>query len=107
MHHTFQMLLQEKKITRDTIRLILSWHHPGFSVDASIRFHAADRETAEHIALYIARGPIALERLAYDPDACQITYHTKQGEVTMDPVEFIGHFLGHVPDPYENAARSL
>ena len=105
MHHTFQMLLEEKKITRDTIRLILSWHHPGFSVDASIRFHGADRETPEQIARYIARGPLALERLSYDREHARVTYRTKQGEITMDPVEFIGHFLAHVPDPYENAAR--
>ena len=104
MHHTFQMLLEEKKITRDTIRLILSWHHSGFSVDASIRFHGEDRETAEQIARYIAKGPLALERLSYDRENARVSYRTKQGEVAMDPVEFIGQLLAHVPNPYENAA---
>ena len=105
MHHTFRMLLEEKKITRETIRLILSWHHSGFSVDASIRFHGEDRETAEQIARYIAKGPLSLERLSYDREQTRVTYRTKQGEITMDPVDFIGHLLAHVPEPYENAAR--
>ena len=36
--------------------------------------------------------------------AAQVTYRTKHGDVTVKPVEFIGHLLAHVPDPYENTA---
>jgi hypothetical protein len=105
MDHTFRMLKEEGKINNETIRLILSWSHSGFNVDASVRFHGEDSETAEQIARYIARGPLAIERLSYDREHARVTYRTKQGEIAMDPVEFIGHLLAHVPEPYENAAR--
>jgi hypothetical protein len=99
------MLRAEGKLHNETIMLILSWSHSGFNVDASVRFHGEDRETAERIARYIARGPLAIGRLSYDREQARVTYRTKQGEVAMDPVEFIGHLLAHVPEPCENAAR--
>jgi hypothetical protein len=46
-----------------------------------------------------------VERLSYDREHARVTYRAKQGEVIMDPVEFIGHLLAHVPELYEYAAR--
>jgi hypothetical protein len=43
---------------------LLSWDHGGgFSLDASVRIEATDREGLERLIRYCARGPFALDRL--------------------------------------------
>ena len=43
---------------------MLGWDHGGgFSLDASVRIEATDREGLERLIRYCARGPFALERL--------------------------------------------
>ena len=105
MFHTFTMLLREGRITHTFIELILSWKHSGFNVDASTRFHGGDRATAERLARYISKPAIALERLAYDPEAGIVSYRTKNGVISMEPADFIGRLMPHIPDTYENGPR--
>ena len=106
-NHTSSMLLREGRSTHAFIELILSWKHSGFNVDASTRFHSSDRKTAERLARYISKPAIALERLAYDDEAGIVSYRTKNGVISMEPVDFIGRLKPHIPDTYERGAVLL
>ena len=55
---------------------MLTWDHGGgFSLDASVRIEATDREGLERLIRYCARGPFALDRLhLVDDRSDQILY---------------------------------
>jgi len=57
------LLLEENRIDPAVVRRIRSWRHSGFNVDRSVRLAAGDRDGAERLAQYMARGPFSLARL--------------------------------------------
>jgi hypothetical protein len=83
------------------------WDHGGgFSVDASVRVEASDRAGLERLLRYCARGPLALERLARDPDDPErLFYHlpkpTADGRValTLTPLELLSRLAALIPPP--------
>jgi len=44
---------------------LLSWRHPGFSIDNSVR--VIDAQTQESLAQYISCPPISLKKIRYEP----------------------------------------
>jgi hypothetical protein len=48
-------------------RLLLSWHHSGFSVHNFVTVPAGDGRALEALARYCLRNPVSLARLRWEP----------------------------------------
>jgi hypothetical protein len=76
----------------------------GFSFHATVEIEAHDRDGLERICRYLARPPIATERLSLAPDG-RVVYalrrHWKDGTgtVVFDPLDFIARLAALVPRP--------
>jgi hypothetical protein len=57
-HKVFKLLLDEGRITPETVEQMRSWQHSGFSVDKSVLISATDRDALERLVQYVAR-PVA------------------------------------------------
>ena len=49
------------------LKHLLLWKHNGFSVDNSIRIYGNDDKTREALSRYIAKQPVSLEKITYEP----------------------------------------
>jgi hypothetical protein len=67
---------ENKLINQDFARNLLSWKNSGFSIDNSVRIFGSDNKTRESLAQYIARAPISLEKLKYEPFHGKILFKT-------------------------------
>jgi hypothetical protein len=56
-HRVFRMLLREGLLTPERIRLMRSWAHSGFNVNAQVRIGADDTAGRENLARYLIRAP--------------------------------------------------
>ena len=76
----------------------------GFSLHARILVEAHERERLEHLCRYVARPPLATERLSLAPDG-KVVYrlrrHWRDGTaaVAFDPLTFIERLAALVPRP--------
>jgi hypothetical protein len=76
----------------------------GFDVDASVRVSAGDKQALERLARYIARPPLANERLARLPDGrfrIGLTHRWRDGTVAivLDGVEVLTRLVALIPPP--------
>ena len=89
----------------ERMQLIRSWRHSGFGVYVGEAIEAGDREALEHVARYLLRAPVSLERLWYNPEAGTVTIRPLAGEgekpVELGAQEFIAHLITHIPDVQE------
>ncbi|MBI5096481.1 MAG: hypothetical protein HZB32_02335, partial [Nitrospirae bacterium] len=85
------MLLKEGLITEERVRMILSWRHfslrsmqalPGFHIHNEGKVVANDTEGRGHLARYIIRPLVSLERLTYDREGQQVFYKAKSETYT-------------------------
>ncbi len=87
------------------MELIRSWRHSGFNVYVGDPIEPDNRELLEHIARYLLRAPVSLERLWYNPEVGTVTIRPLVGEgdasVELEALEFIARLLLHVPDVRE------
>ena len=88
----------------------------GFSLHARVRVESGDRERLEHLCRYVARPPIATERLSLSADPAhpsgdglpRVVYELRRPwrdgttHVTFDPVTFIARLAALVPHPREH-----
>jgi hypothetical protein len=88
-----------------------AWDHGGgFSLDASVRIEAHDRQGLERLLRYCARPPCAAERLE-EIDAQRLIYHLpKPGldgptQLILSPLERIGRIAALVPPPRQHRHR--
>ena len=58
---------ENKLINTSLAQNILSWKNSGFSIDNSVRLFSQDNKVKEALAQYIAKCPISLEKLKYEP----------------------------------------
>ncbi len=65
------------RITEKVARNLLSWKHSGFNIDNSIRIMSFDNKAREAIAQYIARCPISLKKIIYEPVKGKVIFKTK------------------------------
>ena len=71
----------------------------GFSLHAKVEIEAHDRDAVERLSRYLARPPIATERLSHASDG-RVVYvlrrHWKDGTsaVVFDPLDFIARLPG-------------
>jgi hypothetical protein len=87
------------------------WDHGGgFSLDASVRIEAHDRQGLERLLRYCARPPFAADRLE-EIDAQRLIYHLpKPGpdgrtQIILSPLELIERIAALVPPPRQHRHR--
>ena len=84
----FRFLREWAMLTTERVDLIRSWWHSGFDVYAGEPIASEDRETLGHVARYLLRAPVSLERLWYDPQAEKVTLRPLAGEGAGNPTSF-------------------
>jgi Putative transposase/Transposase zinc-binding domain len=82
----------------------------GFSLHANVRIAANDRDGLEHVARYLARPPIATDRLTALPNgnvALQLKRRWSDGTeaLVFTPAELIAKLLPLVPRPRKHVIR--
>ena len=83
---------------------ILCANQDGFSLHAEVRVGAHDRTRLEHLCRYVARGPIASERLSLS-DEGKVIYELRRAwrdgttHIVFDPLTFIERLAALVPRP--------
>ena len=84
----------------------------GFSVHAGVSVRAGDRVKLERLIRYMARPPLANERLSRLPDG-RLTYRLKTpwrngtAHVVFEPLEFLEKLASLVPAPRAHLVRYL
>ena len=88
------------------------WDHAGgFSLDASVRIEAHDRQGLERLLRYCARPPFAAERLE-EVDAQRLVDHLPkpsmdgQTQIILSPLELIDRIAARVPPPRQHRHRN-
>jgi hypothetical protein len=110
-HKVFRMLLDEGAVTEDLVDGMIQWHHTGFSAHVGNAIPGDDRQGLESLAQYVARGPVALERMAVAEDGeddSRIIYRSNRFHpgrranfrVFLDPLEFIAEIAAQIPAKY-------
>jgi Putative transposase len=83
----------------------------GFNVYAGDAIDGRDRKRVERICRYLARPPIAMERLTETGDGDELRYELKKvwrdgtRFVTLDPYELLARICAMVPPPWFNMIR--
>ena len=79
----------------------------GFSLHCARRVRARDRKGLEGLLMYMARGPIATQRLMRDDDG-NLRYTLKRPfsdgrtHVLLSPIEFLEKVAALIPPPWQN-----
>jgi hypothetical protein len=68
------LFVEKELINEEFARNLLSWKHSGFSVDNSVRM--LDRKSMESIGQYMARPPLSLKKITYEPFKGRVLFHT-------------------------------
>ncbi len=101
----FRFLRERGLLSAERMDLIRSWPHSGFGVYVGEAIGPEERQTLEHLARYLLRAPVSLERLWYNPEAGTVTIRPLVGEgdipVEMGALEFIARLITHIPDTHE------
>jgi hypothetical protein len=99
------------RLEREEGREMERWEHGGgFSVDASVRIEADDRQGLERLLRYCARPPFAAERLK-ELDTQRLIYHLPKPapdgrtQLILSPLELIGRIAALVPPPRQHRHR--
>jgi hypothetical protein len=98
-----KLFLSKALINEEFASTLLSWKHSGFSVNNSVRLNGDDRKARVALAQYIARAPLSLEKLVYDPESGKIFYHSTynpylgENVKAWDALEFIALATQFVP----------
>jgi hypothetical protein len=100
-HRVITLLVQRKLLNEDFARNLLSWKHSGFSIDNSVRI--LDQSSQESLAEYIARPPISLKKIRYEPFKGRVLFHTTYSEYfkenlhMFDALDFLAELTQHIP----------
>jgi len=95
------LLVDRQLLNEDFARNLLSWKHSGFSIDNSVRI--LDEPAQESLAEYIARPPISLKKIRYEPFKGKVLFHTKysryfkQNLHLFDASDFLAELTQHIP----------
>ena len=69
----FRFLREKELLNAERMQLIRSWRHSGFGVHVGEAIGPGERQALEHVARYLLRAPVSLERLWYNPEAGTVT----------------------------------
>jgi hypothetical protein len=75
-----KLLVERELLSENFAHNLLSWQHSGFSIDNSVRI--LDESAQERLAEYIARLPISLKKIRYEPFKGRVLFYTKNTRVT-------------------------
>jgi hypothetical protein len=95
------LFVERELLNPDFARNLLSWRHSGFSIDNSVRI--LDGPAQENLAEYIARPPISLKKIRYEPFKGRVLFHTTYSEYfkenlhVFDAFDFIAELTQHIP----------
>ena len=101
-----KLLVERKLLNIEFARNLLSWRHSGFSIDNSVRIldePAEENLAEENLAEYIARPPISLAKIRYEPFKGRVLFHTTYSEYfrenlhMFDALDFIAELSQHIP----------
>jgi len=96
-----KLLVGRGLLNEDFARNLLSWKHSGFSIDNSVRI--LDDSAQESLSEYIARPPISLKKIRYEPFKGKVLFHTKYSEYfkqnlhMFDALDFLAELTQHIP----------
>ena len=96
-----KLLVERELLNEDFARNLLSWKHSGFSIDNSVRI--LDESAQESLAEYIARPPISLKKIHYEPFKGRVLFHTKYSQYfkqnlhMFDALDFLAELTQHIP----------
>ena len=96
-----KLLVARKLVNEEFAHNLLSWRHSGFSIDNSVRI--LDGKTQENLAEYLARPPLSLKKIRYDPFKGRILFHTtysdyfKENMHMFDALDFLAELTQHIP----------
>ncbi len=76
----FRFLRERELLNSERMDLIRSWRHSGFDVFVGEPIAPDDRRALEHVARYLLRAPVSLERMRYDPQNARVTMRPLPGE---------------------------
>ena len=90
-HKVLKMHARKGKITKEVVKLILSWRHSGFSVHCGPTIQPGDEEAMKNIARYIVRASFSQERMTYLSEDSKVLYLSKDGkeEKIFDALEWL------------------
>lgn len=83
-----QILTEKGLLDEKLSSNLLSWKHSGFSIDNSVRI--LDHRAQENLAEYIARPPISLKKIRYEPFTGRVLFHTAYSEYFKENVRCLG-----------------
>ncbi len=99
-----KLFTEKKLINEDFARNLLSWKHSGFSIDNSVRILSFSQKTKEALVQYIARCPISLKKITYEPFHGRVLFKSpkyseyfKENFKVFDAVDFIALVTAHIP----------
>jgi transposase len=96
-----KLLVERELLNENFAQNLLSWRHSGFSIDNSVRI--LDESAQENLAEYIARPPISLAKIRYEPFKGRVLFHTTYSEYfkenlhMFDALDFIAELTQHIP----------
>jgi len=100
-HRVIKLLVEQELLNENFARNLLSWKYFGFSIDNSVRM--LDTSSQESLAEYIARPPVSLKKIRYEPFKGRVLLHTtyshycKQNLHMFEALEFLADLLQHIP----------
>ena len=75
-----KFFLDRKLINESFAQNLLTWRHSGFSINNEIRINGSDEKARENLSQYIARPPISLKKIFYEPFKSKVLFKTKYDE---------------------------
>jgi len=98
-----QYFINNRLLDEKRANMILSWINSGFSVDNSVQIFSTDDKARENVSQYIARHPVSLKKILYEPTKGRVIYHTKYNDYFKENVkvfeatDFIAELTQHIP----------
>ena len=95
------LLVEKELLAEDFAQNLLSWKNSGFSIDNSVCL--TDAKSKESLAEYIARPPLSLKKIRYEPFKGKVLFHTKYSDYfkenvhLFDALEFLAELTQHIP----------
>jgi len=110
-HRVFKMLMKKWLLTAERLKLMESWVHSGFNIDASVCIGAEDRMGRENLARYLIRAPFSAEKITYNVAESTVIYETKRATgangnyESFDPLDYLAAVTLHISNRGEHLVR--
>ena len=95
------LLLDEHKISEETVMNMRSWKHSGFSVDNSVRINAGDKAGIQRLTEYITRCPFSLARMVSETKDGKVVYRASHANCIPFPISDDGTLMAGIPRNFE------